>query len=306
LKNNKKSLRNSAIAAGVVLAVGASSVHALKPTEGRHAASPGQHTGTPLVEPIVPVGDTLFRERPGNTPVLPPAARAQVASLAQSDYEQEVGVKLTRLTRGPHTRKLVALTFDDGPHQGYTIQLLQVLKALHVKATFFLVGKQVDKFPSLVQMEVLEGHELGNHTYDHVDLTQIPPELIGFELDECDAAIRRATGSSARFFRPPGGQFAPQVVREASRRHFITTLWSDDPGDYAKPGADVVLQRTMDHLDNGSIILLHDGIPDTMSVLPTIVSEARKRGFEFVTMSELAKAMQADQKSQLARAVASR
>jgi len=281
-------------AGAAVIALGASAVQAWRSGE---PAPPGpsetpQAAAHSNVTPLVPVGDTLYRDKPGPTPVLSPQAHAEAVQFARRSFDLEQDIKWNRMVRGSRSRKLVALTFDDGPHAGYTVKLLQVLKALHVKATFFLVGKQVDKFPSLVQMEALEGHELGNHTYDHVDLTQIPPELIGFELDECDRAIRRATGSSARFFRPPGGQFAPDVVREATRRHFITALWSDDPGDYSKPGADVVLQRTLDHLSNGSVILLHDGIPDTLSVLPTFVSEARRRGYEFVTMSELAKASQ--------------
>jgi len=281
-------------AGAAVIALGASAVQAWRSGEPAPAgpSETPQAAAHSNVTPLVPVGDTLYRDKPGPTPVLSPQAHAEAVQFARRSFDLEQDIKWNRMVRGSRSRKLVALTFDDGPHAGYTVKLLQVLKALHVKATFFLVGKQVDKFPSLVQMEALEGHELGNHTYDHVDLTQIPPELIGFELDECDRAIRRATGSSARFFRPPGGQFAPDVVREATRRHFITALWSDDPGDYSKPGADVVLQRTLDHLSNGSVILLHDGIPDTLSVLPTFVSEARRRGYEFVTMSELAKASQ--------------
>lgn len=303
--------RASFAATAVALTVGVTSVYAWKaeplpPRASVKALEPPIGSGSDLLQPRVPVGDTLYREKPAPLPALSPAAKIRMAASARAQYADECGVHLSRIVRGDHDKKLVALTFDDGPHAGYTIKLLQVLKALRVKATFFLVGKQVDKFPQLVQREALEGHELGNHTYDHVDLTQIPPELIGFELDACDRSIRQATGSSARFFRPPGGQFATDVMREAEKRHFITALWSDDPGDYAKPGADVVLQRTMDHLENGSIILLHDGIPDTMSVLPILVSQARKRGFEFVTMSELAKAKQGDHAEQLARAIPAR
>ena len=293
--NRRRSFRTSILTGAAAIALGASAVQAWRSGEQNPAGLPeGPQAAHSNVTPLVPVGDSLYREKPAPAPALSPQARAEAVAFARRSYDQEQGVKCVGLARGSRTRKLVALTFDDGPHQGYTVKLLQVLKALHVRATFFLVGKQVDKFPTLVQMEALEGHELGNHTYDHVDLTQIPPELIGFELDECDRAIRRATGASARFFRPPGGEFAPDVVREATRRHFITALWSDDPGDYSKPGADVVLQRTLDHLSNGSIILLHDGIPDTLSVLPTLVSEARRRGYEFVTMSELAKASQSE------------
>jgi peptidoglycan/xylan/chitin deacetylase (PgdA/CDA1 family) len=218
----------------------------------------------------------------------PEKYRPVIMLKARDEYEKEQGIQFDKILRGNKTKKMIALTFDDGPHAVFTLKLLNILKATHTPATFFLVGKQVDKFPTLVQLELLEGHEIGNHTYDHVELTQIPPQLIGFELDECDRAIKRATGALPRFFRPPGGDYDDNVIKEASRRKYIIALWTDDPADYAKPGADVVLQRCLDHLDNGAVILLHDGIPETISILPALIAEARKRGYEFVTMSELA------------------
>lgn len=224
----------------------------------------------------------------GETTV-PEKYRSESALRERDEQERAMGYRFGKLVRGNKERKLIALTFDDGPHPIYTLKLLEVLKEAHVHATFFVVGKQVDKYPALVQLEVMQGHEIGNHTYDHVDLTQIPPELIGYELDECNRAIKRATGTTAHFFRPPGGDYDVDVVREATRRSIVTTLWTDDPGDYAKPGADIVLQRTLDRLENGAIILLHDGIPETVDILPALIAEARKRGYEFVTISELAK-----------------
>jgi peptidoglycan-N-acetylglucosamine deacetylase len=203
------------------------------------------------------------------------------------DKQRESSQQFFRLVRGDHERKLLALTFDDGPHGPLTVDLLRVLRLTHTRATFFVIGKQVDKYPQLVREEMQDGHEVGNHTYDHVNLTQIPPELIGYELDECNRAIKRASGTEVHFFRPPGGDYNVDVLRAATHRDIVTTLWTDDPGDYAHPGADVILQRTLDHLENGGIILLHDGIPETIDVLPAIIAEARKRGYEFVTVSEL-------------------
>ena len=239
----------------------------------------GSVPSQPSISPEFNPGDNL----------LPEKYRPEVTLKAREDYEQEQGYHFSKIVRGNKQRKLLALTFDDGPHGEYTVKLLDVLKQTHTPATFFLVGKMVDKYPGLVQLEVMQGHEIGNHTYDHVDLTQIPPELIGFELDECDRAIKRAVGISPRFFRPPGGDYDLNVIREATRRSYVTTLWTDDPGDYAKPGAEVVLRRTADRLENGAIILLHDGIPETVSILPALIAEARKKGYEFVTLSELAK-----------------
>ena len=222
-------------------------------------------------------------------PAFPEQYRPYATLLAKDEYEQEQGYKFNKIIRGDIRKQRIALTFDDGPHPVYTLKLLDILRRTHTPATFFVVGKQVEKHPALVQLEVAEGNEVGNHTYDHVNLNVIPPELIGYELDACDAAIKKATGSSVRFFRPPGGDYNGDVVREASKRGYITTLWTNDPGDFSKPPADVILKRLLDHLENGAIILLHDGIPQTMQILPALIDEAHKRGYQFVTISQLAR-----------------
>jgi peptidoglycan/xylan/chitin deacetylase (PgdA/CDA1 family) len=213
--------------------------------------------------------------------------KSLLAQRARNDYNEEKGIHFTKIQRGNTHIKDIALTFDDGPHQVYTRKLLDVLNNLHVHATFFLVGKQVVKYPQLIQLEVLDGDEVGNHTYDHVNLTKIPSSRVGYELDACDLAIERAIGAPVTFLRPPGGDFNPAVINEVARRYYVTALWTCDPGDYAKPGSDFLLQRSIDKLQNGSIVLLHDGMPETMAILPALVTEARRRGFRFVTMSEL-------------------
>ena len=200
-----------------------------------------------------------------DSPNFPERYRPYLTLLAKDEYEQERGYKFNKIIRGDIRKQRIALTFDDGPHPVYTLQLLDILRRTHTPATFFVVGKQVEKNPALVQLEVAEGHEVGNHTYDHVNLTMIPPELIAYELDQCDAAIKKATGASARFFRPPGGDYNGDVIRDASQRGYITTLWTNDPGDFQKPSADLILKRTLEHLENGAIILLHDGIPQTLA-----------------------------------------
>ncbi len=222
-------------------------------------------------------------------PSFPERYRPYATLLAKDESEREQGLRFNKIIRGDVHRPRIALTFDDGPHPVYTLALLNVLRRTHTPATFFVVGKQVEKNPALVQLEVAEGHEVGNHTYDHVNMTLLPPELIPFELDACDAAIKKATGASVRFFRPPGGDYNGDVIRDVSRRGYITTLWTDDPGDFQHPPAAVVLRRALGHLENGSIILLHDGIPQTIEVLPALINEARRRGYQFVTLGQLAR-----------------
>ncbi len=222
-------------------------------------------------------------------PSFPKNARPYEALLAKNAYARDFGLKFNKMGRGgPHHRQ-IALTFDDGPHPVYTLPLLSILRRTHVPATFFVVGEQVEKYPGLVQLEVAEGNEVADHTYDHVNLTVIPPELVAYEVQRCNTVIAKATGAPVRFFRPPGGEYDGETVREVSRHGFITTLWTNDPGDFSRPPASVIEKRTLAHLENGGIILLHDGIPQTLSALPAIIAEARRRGFQFVTISRLAR-----------------
>ena len=106
-------------------------------------------------------------------------------------------------------------------------------------------------------------------------------------MQRCNAALQRATGAPVRFFRPPGGEYDGETLREVSKHGFITTLWTSDPGDFSRPPAAVIEKRTLAHLENGGIILLHDGIPETLAALPAIIAEAKRRGFQFVTVSRL-------------------
>ena len=221
-------------------------------------------------------------------PGFPKDARPYGALLAKNAYVRETGLKFNKLMRGGPHRREIALTFDDGPHPVYTLQLLNILRRTHTPATFFVVGEQVEKFPGLVRLEVAEGHEIADHTYDHVNLTVIPPELVAYEVQHCNTAIVRATGAPVRFFRPPGGEYNGETVREVSKHGFITTLWTNDPGDFSHPAASAIQAHVTAHLENGGIILLHDGIPQTLSALPAIIAEAKRRGFQFVTVSRLA------------------
>ena len=224
-----------------------------------------------------------------NAPSFPQKVRPYEMLLAKNEYARDAGFKFNKIMRGDTRKPRIALTFDDGPHPVYTLELLDILRRTHTPATFFVVGEQVEKNPALVQLEVAEGNEVGDHTYDHVNLTLIPPELVAYELDRCDDAIAKATGAPVRFFRPPGGEYNGEVVRDVSGRGYITTLWTDDPGDFMRPPSAVILKRTLAHLENGAIILLHDGIPETLQALPSLITTARQRGYQFVTVSQLAR-----------------
>jgi peptidoglycan-N-acetylglucosamine deacetylase len=203
------------------------------------------------------------------------------------------GERLLSVWRGDPTRKQIALTFDDGPHPPFTQRLLELLKQLNVKATFFLVGKKVDQAPDVVALIARDGHEVANHTYHHLNLDKMTQAEVETEIRLGNDAIRRACGKTPVMFRPPGGHHHPHILRAAGALNMKVALWTDDPADFANPGADVIEARIMEQVGNGSDILLHDGVEQTLEVLPALVSKLREDGYRFVTMSEMVHQMEA-------------
>jgi peptidoglycan/xylan/chitin deacetylase (PgdA/CDA1 family) len=209
--------------------------------------------------------------------------------IAQHETELGRGLRYDKIFEGNLGRKQVAITFDDGPHPGYTQQILKVLQMYHAKATFFVVGEQAERNPNLIRDEIADGNSVGNHTYDHVSLVKIPAEYVGTEIKACGEVVQGITGRAPHLFRPPGGDYNAQVAEEANALGYTIVLWTDDPGDYASPGEDVILQRTLSKINNGSIILLHDGIQQTIDILPALLQYLRDHGYQTVTVDYMLK-----------------
>ncbi len=193
------------------------------------------------------------------------------------------------------TQKVVALTFDDGPYPPYTEQVLDVLKEYNVPATFFVVGKNVEKYPELVKRIADEGHQIGNHTYHHIDLLKANRKVIAEEIDNTSKAILSAAGISPRLMRPPHGFRDPAVMEMMAERNMKVVEWSVMSRDWTNPGVDTIVERTVKKVKNGSIILMHDG-DGIMSQDSRIQSvEAARRiiqilsaqGYTFVTVDEI-------------------
>lgn len=207
--------------------------------------------------------------------------------LAQHQAEVDRGLRFRKLMRGDPDRKEIALTFDDGPHPNYTPRILDILRQYRVRATFFLVGEMAEKYPALVRAEVAQGHNIGNHTYHHVSLVKIPKEYIAAEIKACGKVIQKITGRAPHLFRPPGGEYDKEVAEASDALGYTMVLWTDDPGDYASPGQQLILTRTLSRVTNGGIILLHDGIQQTIDVLPGLIERLREQGYTFVTVDEM-------------------
>lgn len=213
--------------------------------------------------------------------------KSVVEILVQHQAEVDRGIQYHKLIHGDPNHKYIALTFDDGPHPKYTPKTLALLKKNKVKATFFVVGEMAEKYPELVKAEVAAGHCIGNHTYHHVNLTKISGENVAIELEACNEVLQRITGKVPRLFRPPGGDYNHQVAEVSAALNSTMVLWTDDPGDYASPGAKVIETRLLNNVKNGGIILVHDGIQQTLDILPQVITYLKQQGYEFVTVEQM-------------------
>jgi peptidoglycan-N-acetylglucosamine deacetylase len=198
------------------------------------------------------------------------------------------------VTRGPRDEKLVALTFDDGPNDPWTLRIADMLDQYGVKATFFVVGKNADAHPETVRALVERGHLVGNHSYRHRKRDAIL-ELRYGELGKAETAIASAAGVCPALFRPPNGFHTPWQLHAVSGHHMRTIGWDVQPSDWENPPADEIVRRVVDSVRPGSIVLLHDGNDTnqgvdrsaTLDALPGIIDSLRAKGYRFVRVDEL-------------------
>lgn len=184
---------------------------------------------------------------------------------------------------GSRARKVVALTFDDGP-SSYTEVFLDVLRDRHAHATFFEIGQEVPGRAATLRRILREGHELANHTTHHGSY----PDYL--DMAATNALIRGATHFQPCLFRPPGGAVNSAVVDAAARAGMKTVLWDVDPADWTNPGSGAIYSRVVGAVAPGSIVLMHDGGGNragTLAALPRIVETLRGRGYRFATVTEL-------------------
>jgi peptidoglycan-N-acetylglucosamine deacetylase len=201
------------------------------------------------------------------------------------------------LWRGRTTAPVVALTFDDGPTEPYTSQLLDILKQAGIPATFFVLGQRVAQQPETIRRAAAEGHQIENHGWDHAALPFRSGRFARAQIRRTSDAIEHVTGVRPTWFRAPRGWRNPWTCGAARREGCQCVAWTLGVYDTAHPGAAVIAQRAVDGLSNGCILLLHDGrdvvpAPDCSEVvaaLPEILRGAARRGYRFATLSELAR-----------------
>jgi peptidoglycan/xylan/chitin deacetylase (PgdA/CDA1 family) len=180
------------------------------------------------------------------------------------------------------------MTFDDGPSGPNTPRLLDLAAKKHIKLTFFLIGENAAHYPELVQRELAEGHQVGNHTYTHPNLANMSDEAVRSEIQKTQDAIINAAGYKPIIMRPPYGSLsARQRLWVSNDFGFKIILWDVDPLDWRNPGASAVAQRIIAGTRPGSIILSHDIHSGTVDAMPQVFDTLLAKGYKFVTVSEL-------------------
>lgn len=192
------------------------------------------------------------------------------------------------LTTGPAADRALYLTFDDGPNAGHTGRLLDVLAANQAKATFFLLGEQVEKHPDIVRRIVDGGHQLGNHSYDHPRFTRIPHHQQLKQIERTEQLLTAIDGKHEHRFRPPSGRFPLSLLVHFAVNRSSIAYWSYDSLDYQHKSAEqlVAIMRGQPPRA-GDIILLHDDSEATLDALEVMLPEWREAGFELRTLPEL-------------------
>jgi peptidoglycan/xylan/chitin deacetylase (PgdA/CDA1 family) len=182
--------------------------------------------------------------------------------------------------------KCIALTFDDGPWTG-TAKLLDTLKANGARATFFVLGSQVANNAGMLQREVADGNEIGNHTYTHAKLAGASQAKAQEEIMRTQAAIQQVTGKAPVLLRPTYGATDKQLDAIARQQNLAQILWTVDTDDWRDHNTPLIEKRVLKSAKPGHIILMHDVRPTTVAAIPNILKALAKQGYAFVTVSEL-------------------
>lgn len=191
-------------------------------------------------------------------------------------------------SRGRTSLPYIAMTYDDGPHPKNTPRLLDMLRERNIKATFYVIGRSVNMYPHIVRRIVAEGHEIGNHTWTHRKLTALSDASVRVEMNRTRDAIVAACGVKPRTMRPPYGALRQNQRAWIYKEYgYPTILWNVDPEDWKRPGLSVVTSRIVNGTRNGSIVLAHDLHKPTVDAMPATLDGLLRKGFKFVTVSQL-------------------
>lgn len=206
------------------------------------------------------------------------------AMLFLSAYFQRQQISVQTAGEPAELPKKIALTFDDGPHPVYTRTLLDGLRERGVKATFFVIGENIPGNEDLIRQMARDGHLIGNHTYDHCDISLLESDAACAELKKTSDLVEEITGSGTPYVRAPFGKWDDALDGRVS---MISVKWSIDPLDWTTKNVSQVVQKVLSQASDGDVILLHDCYGSSVEAALIIADELKERGFEFVTVEEL-------------------
>ncbi|HEX7895147.1 MAG TPA: polysaccharide deacetylase family protein [Terriglobales bacterium] len=197
--------------------------------------------------------------------------------------------------RMPRGSKQIALTFDDGPNDPHTLNLLDVLSKHNVPTTFFMVGRYVRQRPDIALEVHKRGHVIGNHTFTHAYLTFESAKSVREQLTRCREAITGAVGEHSNLFRPPWGARRPAVFRVARQLGLQPVMWSVTGFDWEAPPAEYIEKKVTARIRGGDVVLLHDGghkafgadRSNTVKAVDALIARYKSEGYEFVSIPEM-------------------
>lgn len=212
-------------------------------------------------------------------------------------FDQAVLVRRGTIYHVKSPHKVVALTFDDGPSPEWTPKILDELKKADIKATFFMLGEHVERYPQIARRVVEEGHEIGNHTYDHHVLIYYTTQELEREIRDCEKVIRDITGQTTRYFRPPKAWLTMQEKKKIDGMGYRTVLWTLNSKDWVTFDGKYIVGYLLGHIKPGDILLFHDsgGVftaeggnrQETVKSISLLAEKLKKKGYSFVTITEL-------------------
>ncbi|MFW6281945.1 MAG: polysaccharide deacetylase family protein [bacterium] len=183
--------------------------------------------------------------------------------------------------------KLVAITLDGTWGAENTDQILKILREEDVKISFFFAGYWLEKYPDVVKKIAIEGHEIENHTYTHPHCNSLSKDKLVEELESTSDLIEKMIGKRPRYFRPPFGEYNNNVIQTSNELGYQVIQWTIDSHDWMEPGVDYIVDRVMNNVKSGDIILMHNNAPDTPEALKKIIPELKNRGFNIVPLSKM-------------------
>jgi peptidoglycan-N-acetylglucosamine deacetylase len=229
-----------------------------------------------------------------------PALKPNTTDGPEYNHRQPVSNDLVKIFPQLITRQgnpqitSLALTFDDGPDLKYTPKILDTLRKYNVKATFFVVGTQIQKYPTTFRRIIREGHEIGSHSYQHLKFPKLSADQIKYQLTHNNEIIHQYDGIPKMIFRPPYGALDPASVETISRLGYKIVLWTVDSLDWRGLKVQQVITNVVPKLNRGDIILQHcaadsklEDLRGSNEALPEIIKTAKSRGYKFVTISQM-------------------